>query len=71
MSRHQHGYPCSFLTTPSDRPLLPAGLLGLMRYTCYNVQVVCVSIRRTDFYFGVSIEHHYGCDDFFWEAIGK
>ena len=26
-----------------------------LQYTCYNVEVVCVSIRRTDFYFGFSL----------------
>ena len=26
-----------------------------LQHTCYNIEVVCVSIRGTDFYFGVSI----------------
>ena len=33
-----------------------------LQYSSYNVEVVCVSIRRTHFHFGVFIENHYGCD---------
>ena len=36
-----------------------------LQYPSYNVEVVCVSIRRTHFHFGVSIENHYGCYGFF------
>ena len=37
-----------------------------LQYTWYNVEEVCVSTRRMDFYRGVSIENHYGSNGFFW-----
>ena len=37
-----------------------------LQYTCFNVQVICVSIWWADFYFRVFIQPHYGCDGFFW-----
>ena len=37
-----------------------------LQYSSYNVEVVCVSIWRMYFHFGVYIANHYGCDGFFW-----
>ena len=31
----------------------------------HNVEVFCVSIRRTNFHFGISIENHYYCEGLF------
>ena len=37
-----------------------------LQYSSYNVELVCVSIWRIYFHFGVSIGNNYGCDGLFW-----
>ena len=40
-----------------------------LQYSCYNVEVFCVSIWCSYFYFGVSMENRYCCYGFFRYAV--